>query len=385
MTVGVPRETKADEYRVGLLPVGAHMLVADGHRVLVEHDAGIGSGFEDSHYELAGAEIVADAPKLYAQAELIIKVKELQHNEVQHFSAGQTLFAYFHFAAERELTETLIEREVTAVAYETLTSAGGELPLLKPMSEVAGKMSVQEGAKYLEKPMMGRGILLGGVPGVEPARVLILGGGVVGANAARVAAGLGANVVIMDVDLDRLRHLSEVMPPNVNTMFSDPHAIQEHLVSADLVIAAVLIPGGRSPTLVKREQLSRMKNGSVVVDVGIDQGGALESSKPTTHTDPTYVEEGVVHYCVANMPGAVGRTSSQALCNATLPYARSLARLGPAAFGAIDSGHAAAINIVGGRIVHPMVHEAFPELPFSGGDTDPADASTESGDGPRHA
>ena len=365
MTVGVPRETKADEYRVGLLPVGAHMLVADGHRVLVERAAGMGSGFDDSHYELAGAEIVDDTPNLYSQADLIIKVKEPQQNEVQHLHADQTVFAYFHFAAERELAEALLERKITGVAYETLTSANGELPLLKPMSEVAGKMSGQEGAKYLEKPMMGRGILLGGVPGVEPARVLILGGGVVGTNAARVAAGLGANVVIMDIDLERLRHLSEVMPPNVNTMFSDPHAIQEHLLSADLVIAAVLIPGGRSPTLVERKQLSRMKNSSVVVDVGIDQGGALESSRPTTHSAPTFVEEGVVHYCVANIPGAVGRTSSQALCNATLPYARSLARLGAAAFGAIDPGHAAAINILDGHIVHPMVHEAFPELPFS--------------------
>jgi alanine dehydrogenase len=366
VTVGVPSEVKADEYRVGLLPVGAHMLVADGHRVLIQSSAGIGSGFEDAQYREAGAEIVA-TDELYAGADLIIKVKEPQPDETAKLRSGQTVFAYFHFAAERALTEALLGRNVTAVAYETLLSPSGQLPLLKPMSEVAGKMSVQEGAKYLEKPMMGRGILLGGVPGVEPAHVLVRGGGVVGTNAARVAAGLGAHVVIMDIDLERLRHLSEVMPANVTTLFSDPHAIREHLPRADLVIAAVLTPRAKSPTLVPRSQLARMKNGAVVVDVGIDQGGALDTSRPTTHQDPTYLVDGVAHYCVTNMPGAVGRTSSLALCNATLPYARSLARLGPHAFATVATGHAAAINISAGQILHPMVHAAFPDLPYHAG------------------
>jgi len=363
MIVGVPREIKADEYRVALLPVGAELLTRDGHMVLLEKGAGSPSGFPDSAYEAAGARLVASAEQLYAQAELIVKVKEPQPGEMQLLRPGMVVFTYFHFAGSRELTERCLAAGITAVAYETLRDRQGKLPLLTPMSEVAGKMCVQEGAKYLERPMMGRGILLGGVAGVGPASVLILGGGVVGSAAARVAAGLGADVVIMDVDLDRLRYLDEVMPANVSTIYSDPHAIEWHLQRADLVIGAVLIPGGRAPVLIRRADLARMKDGAVVVDVCIDQGGCAETSRATTHRDPTYIIDGVVHYCVTNMPGAVGRTSTQALCNATLPYVRELAGLGVEGFAAVDDGHAAAINIQTGGIVNRAVAETYPDLP----------------------
>ena len=363
MIVGVPRETKADEYRVALLPVGAELLAQAGHAVLVEKDAGLGSGFGNELYEAAGAQIVETAAEVFERAEMLIKVKEPQAAEIRMLRPGQIVFTYFHFAASAELTTGCLDAGITAVAYETLFDARGNLPLLTPMSEVAGKMSIQEGAKYLERPMMGRGILLGGVTGVAPANVLILGGGVVGSNAARVAAGLGANVTIMDINLDRLRYLDEVMPANVTTVYSDPHAIARYAEQADLVVGAVLIVGGRAPMLLKRSMLGRMKNGSVVVDVCIDQGGCVETARPTTHGDPTYIVDGVVHYCVANMPGAVGRTSSQALCNATLPYARELARLGVDAFAALSPGRAAAVNTRDGKIANAAVAEAFPDLP----------------------
>ena len=326
MIIGVPRETKADEYRVGLLPVGAHLLVEDGHLVLVEAGAGMGSGFEDAEYAAAGARLAATADEVYQRAELIIKVKEPQPPELEKLRPGQVLFTYFHFAASRELTESCLTAGIVAAAYETLCDASGRLPLLTPMSEVAGRMSVQEGAKYLERPMMGRGILLGGVPGVAPADVMVVGGGVVGANAARMAAGVGANVVLMDVNLDRLRYLADVMPANVTTIYCDPHAVRQYALQADLLIGAVLIPGGRAPSVVDEPLVGRMKTGAVIVDVCIDQGGCVATSRPTTHREPTFITRGVVHYCVTNMPGAVGRTSSQALCNATLPYARRLAR-----------------------------------------------------------
>ena len=362
MIIGVPRETKADEYRVALLPVGAEFLSGDGHTVLVERGAGQGSGFEDAEYEAAGARLVDAPAEIYARADLIVKVKEPQPPELAALRRGRTVFCYFHFASSRDLTEGCLRAGITAVAYETLADAAGRLPLLTPMSEVAGKMSIQEGAKYLERPMMGRGILLGGVPGVEPANVLILGGGVVGSNAARVAAGLGANVVVMDVNVDRLRHLDEVMPANVTTVYSDPHAIDRYATQADLVIGGVLIPGGRAPRLLARRHLGRMKAGSVLVDVCIDQGGCAETSRPTTHHEPTYTVDKVVHYCVTNIPGAVGRTSSQALCNATLPYARQLARLGVDGFCGLSAGHAAAVNLRDGRLVHEAVRAAFPDL-----------------------
>jgi alanine dehydrogenase len=363
MIVGVPREIKADEYRVGLLPVGAELLTGDGHTVLVERSAGLGSGFDDDAYAAAGATVVDGVAKVYGRADLIVKVKEPQPAEMPHLRAGQAVFCYFHFAASREVAEACLRSGIAAVAYETLEDAGGRLPLLTPMSEVAGKMSVQEGAKYLEKPMMGRGILLGGVPGVEPARVLILGGGVVGSNAARVAAGLGANVVVMDISLDRLRYLADVMPANVATVCSDPHAIAWHVVHADLVIGAVLLAGRRAPRLVAADLVRKMKNGAVIVDVSVDQGGCVETIRPTTHHDPVYVVDGVVHYGVTNIPGAVARTSSQALCNATLPYVRELAADGLDAFIARDAGRARALNLRDGRITNPAVAAVFPDLP----------------------
>ncbi len=363
MIIGVPREIKADEYRVALLPVGAELLRADGHEVLMEKGAGQGSGFSDEQYARVGARLADSAEEVFARAEMIVKVKEPQPAEIARLRRGQIVFTYFHFAASRELTEGCLRAGIAAVAYETLSDSKGRLPLLTPMSEVAGKMSIQEGAKYIERPMGGRGVLLGGVTGVAPAGVLVLGAGVVGTNAARMAAGLGANVTIMDVDLDRLRYLDEVMPANVTGIYSDPHAVADALPLADLVIGAVPIPGGRAPRLVRRDQLATMKSGSVIVDVCIDQGGCVETARPTTHHEPTYVVDNVVHYCVANMPGAVGRTSSQALCNATLPYARKLAALGAEKFAGIDAGHALAVNMRDGRIVNRAVAEAFADLP----------------------
>jgi alanine dehydrogenase len=359
MIIGAPRETKADEYRVGLLPVGVELLVGDGHGVLVESGAGRGSGYSDQTYERVGAEIVDTAQDLFARADLLVKVKEPQSPEIAMLRPSQVVFTYFHFASSFELTSDCLSAGIDAVAYETLRDEAGRLPLLTPMSEVAGKMAVQEGAKCLEKPMMGRGILLGGVPGVEPASVLVLGAGVVGSNAARLAAGLGANVVLMDVDLERLRYMAEVMPANVMTIHCDPHSVAEYATAADLVIGAVLIPGALAPRLLTGDLVSRMKPGAVIVDVCIDQGGCVETSRPTTHGEPTFVVDEVVHYCVCNMPGAVGRTSSQALCNATLPYVRQLASLGVDDFAAINPGHAEAINMRGGKLMNAAVAEAF--------------------------
>ena len=363
MIVGIPREIKIDEYRIAILPVGVQLLTEDGHQVLVQSGAGLGSGFDDASYAQAGASLVGTAEVIYAQSDLVVKVKEPQPEEIDKLRPGQTLFCYFHFAASRQLTEGCMEAGISALAYETLEDGRGGLPLLTPMSEVAGKMSIQEGAKYLEKPMRGRGILLGGVTGVEPANVLILGGGIVGSNAARVAAGLEANVVIMDIDLNRLRYLDHVMPANITTVFSDPHAVKRYSMEADLLIGAILIPGKRAPLLIRQNFLKDMKNGSVIVDVSVDQGGCVETSKPTTHQNPTYMIDGVVHYCVTNMPGAVGRTSSYALCNATFPFCRELAQFGTDGFADLSSGRAAAINIHQGRLVNRAVSDSFPDLP----------------------
>jgi alanine dehydrogenase len=362
MIIGVPKELKKDEYRVALLPVGAELLNRDGHAVLVEKDAGSASGFDDRRYSDAGAKIVETADEVYERADLIVKVKEPQPPEIAMLREGQLLFCYFHFAASRELTAACLGAGITAVAYETLADPRGRLPLLTPMSEIAGRMSIQEGAKYLERPMMGQGILLGGVPGVAPANVVVLGGGVVGTNAARMAAGLAANVILMDINLDRLRYLDEVMPANVTTIFSDPHTIADYAMQADLVVGAVLIPGGRAPVLIPRALLKEMKSGSVLVDVCIDQGGCAETSRPTTHSNPTYIVDGVVHYCVTNIPGAVSRTSTLALCNATLPYVRQLASLGVEAFAALDAGHAAAINMARHKLLNQPVAQAFRDL-----------------------
>jgi alanine dehydrogenase len=341
------------------MPVGAETLTKAGHEVLVEAHAGAASGFSDEDYARAGAKIVPNAPEVFKAADMIIKVKEPQPTEIGMFRPGQIVFTYFHFAASHELTQACLESGIVAIAYETIKDKRGTLPLLTPMSEIAGKMSIQEGAKYLEKPMMGRGILLGGVPGVAPAHVVVLGGGVVGTNAAKVAAGLGANVMLMDINLDRLRYLDDVMPANVHTIFSDIHTIREQLRQADLVIGAVLIPGAKAPRLVTNADLVEMKNGSVIVDVAIDQGGCVETAKPTTHKNPTYVVEGVVHYCVTNMPGAVGRTSTFALCNVTLPWVLQLARLGVDRAIAESPPLASAANIVRGRVTNQAVAETF--------------------------
>jgi alanine dehydrogenase len=363
MNIGIPREIKDDEYRVALRPVGAELLVRDGHVVFVERGAGKGSGFSDEEYERAGAHMVDGPEAIFEQATLIVKVKEPLAPELERLGPQHTVFGYFHFSGSRELTERSLAARYTAIAYETLTDGARRLPLLTPMSEVAGRMSIQEGAKHLEKPMRGRGILLGGVPGVEPADVVVLGGGVVGANAARIAAGLGANVWLLDVNLDRLRELDTLMPANVTGIYSDPHAVDAYVREADLVIGAVLVPGRRAPRLVSADLVRRMKPGAVIVDVSIDQGGCIETARPTTHRDPTYVVDEVVHYCVTNMPGAVGRTSTHALTNATLPYVRQIAKLGTDGFLALDAGRQAALNLRSGRIVSNDVADAFPDMP----------------------
>jgi alanine dehydrogenase len=363
MRIGVPKEIKSDEYRVSLMPVGVEVLIKAGHQVAIETSAGLASGFSDDDYRKAGASMVATHAEAITGTDLVIKVKEPQPAELNLFRPGQIVFTYFHFAAAPELTQACMENEIVAIAYETIKDRQGRLPCLTPMSEIAGKMSIQEGAKYLEKPMMGRGILLGGVPGVPPANVLVLGAGIVGTHAARVAAGLGANVALMDVNLDRLRYLAEVMPANVKTIFSDPHNVREYLRHADLVIGAVLIPGAKAPRLVTRNDLHEMRHGSVIVDVAIDQGGCFETSRPTTHQQPTFVVDNVVHYCVANMPGAVGRTSTIALCNATLPYALRIANKGYEKAATEDPGLAEGINLVSGRITNSAVAESL-HMPF---------------------
>jgi alanine dehydrogenase len=359
MIVGVPKEIKRDEYRVALLPVGAEELTRAGHRVLVESGAGLGSGITDQEYTKSGAEMVGTAKDVFDRSDMIIKVKEPQPNEVGMFRRGQIMFTYFHLAADRELTESLAKSGGICVAYETLSDGNGRLPLLTPMSEVAGRMSIQEGAKYLERPQMGRGILLAGVPGVEPANITILGGGVVGANAARIAAGFRANIALLDINMDRLRYLDDIMPPNVTVLFSDRHTVREQLRQADLVVGAVLVPGAKAPRLIEREDLKLMKPGSVIIDVAVDQGGCVATTKPTTHSDPTYVVDDVLHYCVANMPGAVGRTSTFALCNVTLPWALQIANRGIMEAAKTMPPVARAINVCEGDITNRPVAETF--------------------------
>ncbi|MEY4675374.1 MAG: hypothetical protein RL148_3158 [Planctomycetota bacterium] len=357
MILGVPKEIKAQENRVGAVPAMVLDLVHAGHKVLVQQGAGLGAGITDEAFAAVGATMVAGARDVYGQAEMIVKVKEPLKEEYSLIRKGQLLFTYFHFAASRELTDAMLASGAHCFAYETL-QVGRSLPLLTPMSEVAGRMSIQVGAVCLEKHMGGRGILLGGIPGTEPATVLVLGGGVVGTNAAKMAAGLGARVVLMDVDLDRLRYLSDVMPANVSLLHSSPIAIREQLPQADLVIGAVLVQGARAPRLIRREDLKIMREGAVVVDVAVDQGGCIETCKPTTHADPTYVVDGVLHYCVANMPGAVPRTSTFGLTNATSPWARKLAGMGAAA-AARDPILKTAANVLAGKVTHAGVAEAF--------------------------
>ncbi|MGD9719985.1 MAG: alanine dehydrogenase [Pirellulales bacterium] len=359
MIVGVLREIKRDEYRVAMLPVGVEELVRAGHRVLVESGAGLGSGLPDALYAQSGAELVAQAADVFARAEMILKVKEPLPAEWPLVRAGQIIFTYFHFAADRKLTEAMLASGVTAVAYETLRDDLGRLPLLTPMSEVAGRMSIQEGAKYLERPQMGRGILLGGVPGVAPAHITILGGGIVGANAAKVAAGFGADIGLLDINMDRLRYLDDIMPANVDTLYSDRHTVREQLARADLVIGAVLIPGAKAPRLIERGDLALMKPGSVIIDVAIDQGGCVETSRPTTHSEPTFMVDDVVHYCVTNMPGAVGRTSTYALCNVTLPWALQIANRGIERAARELRPVARAVNVMAGEVTNEAVAATF--------------------------
>ena len=359
MILGVPKEIKTDEYRVGMLPVGVEELSRAGHGVLIETGAGLGSGLFDRTYADHGAQIVATAAEIFARSDMIVKVKEPQPAELAMLRSGQIVFTYFHLAADKKLTEALLASGITAVAYETLRDEAGRLPLLTPMSEVAGRMSIQEGAKYLERPQMGRGILLAGVPGVPPANIVILGGGVVGANAARIAAGFQASVWILDINMDRLRYLDDIMPPNVTVLFSDRHTVRQQLAQADLVIGAVLVPGAKAPVLVERNDLKNMMPGSVIIDVAIDQGGCFETSRPTTHSQPTYIEHDVLHYCVTNMPGAVGRTSTYALCNVTLPWVLRIAELGIEKAAQALLPVARAINLYGGQVTNRAVADTF--------------------------
>jgi alanine dehydrogenase len=359
MIVGVPKEIKAGENRVSVVPAGVESLARGGHKVLVESGAGIGSGFDDDAFAQAGATIIDGPDALWSEVELIIKVKEPAGEEYGRIKPDHVIFTYFHFAASAELTRALMDSRAVALAYETVQLPGGELPLLTPMSEVAGRMAIQEGAKYLEKAFGGRGILLAGVPGVRPANIVVLGGGVVGTNAAKMAAGMGANVSLLDVNLDRLRYLDDVMPANVDLVYSNRPNILEAITQADLLIGAVLVTGAKAPMLVLREDLQLMKQGSVIVDVAVDQGGCIETTRPTTHEDPVYVVDGVSHYGVTNMPGAVPHTSTLALTNATFPYALKLANLGWERACREDRALALGINMVEGKVTIRGVAEAF--------------------------
>ena len=364
MVIGVPKEIKTNENRIALVPAGAELLTARGHTVYVEKDGGVGSGFTDAQYTAAGAKILATAEEVWAKADMIMKVKEPIAVEWPRMRKGQVIYTYFHFAAAEELTRAVIASGAVAIAYETVQLPSGELPLLTPMSEVAGRMAVQEGAKYLEKVHGGRGVLLGGVPGVAPAKVVIIGGGVVGINAAKMAAGMGANVTILDISLERLRYLDDVLPANVKTIYSNRFNILEAIERADLVVGAVLLPGAKAPHLVTRADLKRMQPGAVIVDVAVDQGGCVETIKPTTHENPTYFVDGILHYGVANMPGGVPRTSTLALTNATLPYGLRLAKQGWKQACQEDPALALGLNVVDGKVVYPGVAEAF-ALPLS--------------------
>lgn len=363
MIIGVPKEIKNNENRVGMTPSGVSELIKRGHTVYVQQNAGINSGFADDDYIATGAKLLPTIEAVYEVADMIVKVKEPIKPEYKLIRKGQLLFTYFHFASDRELTMSMIESGATCLAYETVEKPDRSLPLLIPMSEVAGRMSIQEGARFLEKPQGGKGILLGGVPGVKPAKVLILGGGVVGSNAAQMAAGLGADVIIADINLPRLRYLSETLPANVKTLYSSMHQIEKELKDVDLVIGSVLKPGDKAPHLITKEMLKLMQPGTVLVDVAIDQGGCFETSHPTTHSDPTYVVDGIVHYAVANIPGAVPYTSTMALTNATLPYTIALASKGWEKACKEDASLALGLNIVDGKVVYKAIADVF-DLPY---------------------
>ncbi|HEY9007823.1 MAG TPA: alanine dehydrogenase [Ohtaekwangia sp.] len=364
MIIGVPKEIKNNENRVALTPAGTQELVKRGHTVYVQKTAGVGSGFHDEDYQKAGATLINDAAEIFSKAEMIMKVKEPIEQEYKLIKKDQLVFTYFHFASYEPLTKAMIASGATCLAYETVERNDGSLPLLIPMSEVAGRMSIQEGAKYLEKPLKGRGILLGGVPGVKPAKVLVLGGGVVGTNAAKIAAGMGADVTILDLNLTRLRYLDDVMPKNVHTMVSNEYTIRELIKDSDLIIGGVLVPGAKAPKLITRDMLKSMRPGTVLVDVAVDQGGCIETCQPTTHEDPTFIIDDVVHYCVANMPGAVPYTSTLALTNATLPYAIRLASQGwkKACQESLELRNG--LNVINGDVVYKAVADAF-SLPYT--------------------
>jgi alanine dehydrogenase len=364
MIIGVPKEIKNNENRVALTPAGAKELIKRGHQVYVQQSAGLGSGFSDDDYTNAGASILPSIEATYQIAEMIMKVKEPIESEYNLIKANQLLFTYFHFASYEPLTKAMVASKAICLAYETVEKADRSLPLLVPMSEVAGRMAIQKGANYLEKPLGGRGILLGGVPGVLPAKVLILGGGIVGTQAAWMAAGLGADVIIMDLSIPRMRYLADVMPANVKTMMSNEYNIREQIKQADLIVGAVLIPGAKAPHLITKDMLKEMKKGAVVVDVAVDQGGCIETCKPTTHENPTYVIDDVVHYCVANMPGAVPYTSTLALTNATLPYAIQLADKGWKKAAQENADLVPGLNVIQGDIVYKAVAEAF-KMPYT--------------------
>ena len=355
MIVGLPKEIKDNEYRVGLTPAGVRALTDAGHQVIVEKSAGEGSGFDDALYQKAGARILESPDEIWAEAEMVVKVKEPIEPEYPRMREGQLLFTYLHLAPDKKLTAELLKRKVTGIAYETITDRRGSLPLLTPMSEVAGRMAIQVGAHYLEKMSGGRGILLGGVPGVPAARVVIIGGGVVGTNAAKIAVGMGSHVTIIDNNLDRLRELDDIFLSKISTLASSAYMIHDAVSQADLIIGAVLVPGASAPRLVTRNMLKDVPNGAVIVDVAVDQGGCIETTHPTTHSNPTYYVEGVLHYCVANMPGAVPRTSTFALTNATLPYALKLANKGFLVAIMQDEGLKAGVNTYGGHCTYEAV------------------------------
>lgn len=363
MIIGVPKEIKTDENRVALTPAGVTELKKFNHTIYIQQGAGIGSGIPDEEYERVGAIILPTIEEIYAKAEMIIKVKEPIEQEYNLIRENQLVFTYFHFASSEPLTHAMIKSKAICLAYETVEKDDRSLPLLTPMSEVAGRMSIQQGAKYLEKSLKGRGILLGGVPGVKPANVLVLGGGVVGTQAAKMAAGLGANVTIMDVNLARLRYLDDIMPANVSTMMSNTYNIENEIKKSDLIIGAVLIAGAKAPRLITKDMLKLMRPGTVMVDVAVDQGGCFETTKPTTHSNPIYIIDDVVHYSVANMPGAVPYTSTVALTNATLPYAIQLANKGWEKACRENKELRLGLNIVHGKIVYKGVSEAF-DLPY---------------------
>ncbi|MDR1877668.1 MAG: alanine dehydrogenase [Flavobacteriaceae bacterium] len=359
MVVGILKEIKQAEKRVSMTPAGVDLMIKNGHKVLVESHAGEGSGFSDEAYQAAGAEIVNTPEEIFARAAMVMHVKEIMPSEYELLREGQIVFTYLHLAADPKQTEALVTSKCVAIAYETVQTADKKLPLLQPMSEVAGRMSVQEGARFLEMPQGGNGILLGGVPGVAPAKVVIIGGGIVGTNAAKVACGMGADVTIFDINLDRLRYLDDIMPANCKVLMYNPYTVTEELKQADLTIGAVLIAGAKAPKLVTREMVSQMKKGSVMVDVAIDQGGCFETSRPTSHENPIYTVDGVIHYCVTNMPGAVARTSTMALTNATLPYAIAIANKGWERAVAEDETLALGLNVLNGEIVFKAVKEAL--------------------------